>query len=153
MDKIRSKTDVKKDIFSLLTKDHDKVRTLFKKLVKEKEGKERKEIFEKIVIALDYHMLFEETYFYPEFKDTKLNFDILEAEEEHQVGKNILTELKSENKNTDKWLAKATVLKEIIEHHVKEEEDGLFVKARKILDKDKIVELANQFIMEKPNAI
>ena len=70
-------------------------------------GKAKKETFENIVVALDHHMNFEETVFYPEFKGTKENFKVLEVVEEHKVGNNIQAELKSENRDTDRWLAKA----------------------------------------------
>ena len=57
-----------------------------------------------------------------------------------------------ENIDTDRWLAKDMVFKEVIEHHVKEEESELFVKVKKILGQEKIEKLADQFIMEKQNA-
>ena len=45
------------------------------------------------------------------------------------------------------WTAKFTVLKENIEHHVEEEEDEMFKKARKVLSEEEIETLGAR--MEK----
>jgi len=41
----------------------------------------------------------------------------------------------------ERFEARATTLKELIEHHVKEEEDDLFPKVEKALGKEKLEEL------------
>ena len=38
----------------------------------------------------------------------------------------------------DKWKAKFTVMKENVEHHIKDEEEKLFPKAEKLLGADKL---------------
>ena len=41
----------------------------------------------------------------------------------------------------DKWKAKFTVMKENVEHHIKDEEDKLFPKAEELLGPEKLGEL------------
>lgn len=49
----------------------------------------------------------------------------------------------------ERFIAKVTVLKETIEHHVKEEEDDLFVKVRRAADKETLVDLAEALVAAK----
>lgn len=65
--------------------------------------------------------------------------------EEHKVVKRLLKELNSSDKSTKEWGAKLTVLREIVEHHVSEEEGELFKKAKKVLD-DEIAQKIGQQI-------
>jgi hemerythrin-like domain-containing protein len=44
--------------------------------------------------------------------------------------------LQTLGKDEEQWTAKFTVLKEQIERHVKEEEDEMFPKARKVLSEE-----------------
>ena len=60
----------------------------------------------------------------------------LEAFEEHRLVKQLLRELEGLDKSEETWTAKFTVLKENIEHHVEEEEDEMFKKARKVLSEE-----------------
>lgn len=51
----------------------------------------------------------------------------------------------------EEWIAKLSVLKENIEHHVEEEGD-LFVKAKKVRDEEQIKEIGemmNEFIANR----
>jgi hemerythrin-like domain-containing protein len=45
----------------------------------------------------------------------------------------------------EKWLAKVTVLKELVEHHVEEEESEIFKAARKTFDKKQLDQMGEQF--------
>ena len=74
----------------------------------------------------------------------------LEAFEEHRLVKQLLGELESLDKGEEKWTAKFTVLKENIEHHVEEEEDEMFKKARKVLSEEDAETLGTR--MEKAKA-
>ena len=74
---------------------------------------------------------------------------ILEAEEEHRVVARLLGELGRLSAEDEKWPARATVLRELVEHHVKEEEGEMFKKARKIFDSEQERELGAAFLAEK----
>lgn len=70
-----------------------------------------------------------------------------EATEEHHVVDLVLPELKKTDPSSPVFGAKATVLKELIEHHADEEEKEMFPRARKLLSKDELVDLGAR--MEK----
>lgn len=130
--------------FELLKKDHKKVSELFKQLdeTTERAVKTREELFGKLKQELDIHARIEETIFYPAIKEAEETHEItLEAIEEHNVVKQLLSELESMPVDDERWTAKLTVLKENVEHHVEEEENEMFKDARKVLSDEEVQEL------------
>jgi iron-sulfur cluster repair protein YtfE (RIC family) len=135
------------DAFELLKQDHEKVSGIFEKLepTTERGLKTREELFTQLKQELDVHAAIEEEIFYPAIKDADETHEItLEAYEEHAVVKQLLAELDSDPKDTEEWKAKLTVLQENVEHHVEEEEDEMFPKARKVLSEEQIEQLGTR---------
>jgi iron-sulfur cluster repair protein YtfE (RIC family) len=133
--------------FELLKGDHEKVAGIMEKIdgTTERGVKTREELFTQLKTELDLHAQIEEQIFYPALENADETREItLEAYEEHNLVKQLLTELESEPKDDEQWTAKFTVLKENVEHHVEEEEGELFKKARKVLSKDEVTELGNR---------
>ena len=82
-------------------------------------------------------MQIEEKMFYPavkELKTKKAEEMVLEAYEEHAVVKLVLAELPKVDPEDERFEAKMTVLQELIEHHVEEEEEEMFKLAVKLDD-------------------
>ncbi len=132
------------DVFELLKKDHEKVSGIFEKLdaTTERGVKTREELFTQLKQELDVHTRIEEEIFYPILKEAKETEELtLEAYEEHNVVKQLLTELDELPKDDETWGAKLTVLKENVEHHVEEEEGELFDGAREVLSQEQLEEL------------
>jgi iron-sulfur cluster repair protein YtfE (RIC family) len=132
------------DAFELLKKDHEKVSGIFEKLepTTERGIKTREDLFAQLKQELEIHSKIEEQILYPVLKEAEETHDItLEAYEEHNVVKMLLTELEALPKDDETWEAKLTVLKENVEHHVEEEEGEMFKKARKVLSSEQIESL------------
>jgi hemerythrin superfamily protein len=132
------------DAFTLLKTDHKTVAGLMDKIEQttERAVKTRDELFTQLKSELDIHAEIEEKILYPVLEKADETHDIsLEAYEEHRIVKQLLGELESEPKDAEEWTAKFTVLKENVEHHVEEEEDDMFKKARKVLSEEEIEEL------------
>lgn len=122
--------------FTLLKSDHKKVAGILEKIdaTTERGVKTREELFTQLKTELDLHAHIEETILYPVLEKADETHDItLEALEEHRLVKQLLGELETMDKGDEQWTARFTVLKENIEHHVEEEEDEMFKKARKVL--------------------
>jgi hypothetical protein len=135
------------DIYKLLHEDHIKVKSLFKELedTTEKALKTRQHLFANLKMELTIHAEAEENFFYPRLEQPKATHDItLEAIEEHKVVKTLLAQLEKEDMGTEEWTAKLTVLRENVEHHVKEEEEELFKKAKTILSKEDAEAIAEE---------
>jgi (p)ppGpp synthase/HD superfamily hydrolase len=139
---------------ALLKKQHKEVRSFFKKIEKTENARERRQLMEQIVTALEAHTTIEEEMFYPAVRglETKKAEEMVdEAFEEHHVVKLVLKELPSVEPDDERFEAKMTVLSELIEHHVEEEEQEMFKLAEK-LGKDELDELGAR-MMERFEAL
>jgi len=119
----------------LLKRQHREVKGLFRETKKATGAKERRTGMEKIAANLLAHMAIEEDIFYPAVKEVetkKMDELIPEAYEEHHVAKLVIAELPSVDPGDERFEAKMTVLEELIEHHVEEEEKELFKVAEKL---------------------
>jgi hemerythrin-like domain-containing protein len=141
-----------KDALTLLEEDHDKVRELLSKL-EEAEGKSRLATLKTIAQELKVHTKIEEDIFYPAFReaaekeeDTELYFEALE---EHHVVDLVLPEIMGTDPGADEFAAKAKVLKDLVEHHAEEEEKQMFPRAKKLMEKEQLLELGQQLAEAK----
>ena len=119
----------------MLTKQHRAVEALFKKIENAKRADQRRALLGELASDLTLHMQIEEKIFYPAVKELetkKAEEMVLEAYEEHAVVKLVLAELPKIDPEDERFEAKMTVLQELIEHHVEEEEDEMFKLAKKI---------------------
>jgi len=132
------------DAFTLMKRDHKNVKKLFLKLEKISAPEKRSSLFKELKKELDAHAYMEEMAFYPAMRQAKTTHDLaLESYEEHHVVKILLEELSEVPPYREEWAAKISVLKENVEHHIKEEETEFFPKAKKILGK-KSMELGKE---------
>jgi len=119
----------------LLKRQHREVKGLFRETKKASGAKDRRSGMEEIASNLLAHMAIEEDIFYPAVKgigSTKAEELIPEAFEEHHVAKLVIAELPKVDPEDERFEAKITVLQELIEHHVQEEEQELFKVAEKL---------------------
>src|SRR6476660_5614070 len=140
---------------TLLEADHQK----FKKLLNELESttargvKTRTELFATIKGELTLHEIVEEEIFYPELKAHPRAQDIvLEGYQEHHVVDLLMGELEALDVSDETWGAKATVMKENIEHHIEEEEGEMFRQARQVFDAAELDDLGAQMEARKASA-
>ncbi len=134
---------------ALLTKDHEAVKKLFEQFDAAGDAafKIKKSIFETIKSELLIHMDIEESIFYPTVKaqpSEQLKDEIREADEEHHVAKLLIAEISRMKPEDEQYDAKVTVLKENIEHHVREEEGELFPNTKKRLGKELLEQLGEE---------
>ena len=117
----------------LLAQDHRTVEELFASYEKASGASAKQKIVQEICTELKIHTMIEEEIYYPEIKG-KVEEDALEeAYVEHDSAKLLVNELEAAEPDEAFYDAKVLVLKELIEHHVKEEEkqhDNLFQQTR-----------------------
>jgi len=137
------------DIFQILKKEHEQVKNLMNQAQSKKEGRTG-DLMNQIHKELMIHMQGEEKLFYPTLEeDDSSREKALEAYEEHHVAKGVLKELQKMPQSDERWMAKLAVLKEIVEHHVQEEEKELFKMARGVFDKEEVKEIGKKYLEEK----
>jgi len=132
----RSSKVKENDPIALLEADHREVEKMFKEFEKKKE-KDRDaaiELVGRICTELTVHAQIEEEIFYPTMREwggDKMADLLDEAEGEHASAKDLIEQISSMSPDDELYDAKVTVLGEYVKHHVKEEEDEMFPKAKK----------------------
>lgn len=136
-------------IFDILEKDHDEAKDVMESITDAEGTEERSHLFADLAMKLTAHAEAEEEVFYARLRNEDVAKDlVLEADEEHRLAKQLLGEL--EKADIDRaWMAKFSVLKTNVEHHIAEEENMLFPKAKKVFSKDEQRILAEQFLEAK----
>jgi len=75
----------------------------------------------------------EEEIFYPALKEHPKTKDLaLEGYEEHHVVDMVMSEIEGVEPGDETWMAKFTVMKENLEHHIEEEEGEMFPQAEQV---------------------
>jgi len=143
------------DAIALLKEDHEKVKKLLEQIesTTERGVKTREELFAKIRSEMKVHETIEEEIFYPALQQhPKAKEIVLEGYEEHDVVDRLMGDLDDMPFDDERWGAKLKVMKENIEHHIEEEEDEMFEKARSVFDKEELEELGAQMEARKKEA-
>ena len=124
-----------KEVLSMLLDDHKKAKALFKDFESTSDDTKKEQIAKQACTELTVHTLLEEELFYPYLRDQDPDAfgDLLnEALVEHASVKELIAQIEGMTMKDELYEAKVTVLGEYVNHHVKEEEDELFVK---VIDK------------------
>jgi len=129
-------TAKQKDACDLLDADHKAVKKMFKEFEELTESRgdtreKKRRLAERICLELTVHAQIEEEIFYPAIrKAVKDDLMMNEAEVEHMSAKDLIAQIQEMNAGDPMLDAKVTVLGEYIDHHVKEERNEMFPKAR-----------------------
>jgi hemerythrin superfamily protein len=134
------------DVLELLKQDHQTVKDLFEQGQQTQDKKHQKQIFKEIKTELERHARLEETIFYPAMEEHEdLKEMVLESLEEHKQMKTVLREMARLSSNSERFKPKFKVLKDNVEHHAVEEEEGkMFPKIRKIINRAELEELGQE---------
>lgn len=125
----------------LLKSQHRQVEELFKQLEVAKDDVEKSRLFEELATNLVAHDAIEREIFYPACEEKMGLNDLLgEALVEHGVVEFSLFCADNAQGEED-FDYKCTVLKDVIGHHVKEEEETLFPKVEKVLGAEALTAL------------
>jgi hemerythrin-like domain-containing protein len=146
----RATTTRNRDAITILKQDHRQVKELLGELeeTSARGRKKRESLLERIALELRVHARLEEEIFYPAYQeaatkreDAKLFF---EATEEHAIAEQELALLEESDSGGDVFAARAKVLKDLVEHHIEEEEKQMFPRAKKLLDKQELEQLGER---------
>ncbi|MFL8990336.1 hemerythrin domain-containing protein [Pseudomonas sp. QLc11A] len=134
----------------LLKADHQTVKTILAQLSEstDKAIKKRTDLLDKLEMEISIHTKLEEEILYPAFKAAgtrEQDVMYFEAKEEHRtVDSLVLPDLKQTDPGTPEFAGRVKVVKELLEHHIEEEETELFPQAKKLLGKSRLDDLGEQ---------
>ncbi|OYQ29970.1 hemerythrin [Pseudomonas mandelii] len=134
----------------LLKADHERVKGILTQLSESTERgvKKRTELLAKLEMEIAIHTRLEEEVLYPAYKKAggkEQDVMYYEAKEEHRtVDSLVLPDLKVTDPSTPEFAGRVKVVKELLEHHIEEEETEMFPQAKKLLGKATLEELGAQ---------
>jgi hypothetical protein len=118
----------------MLKQDHRKVEGLFQQFEQTDDEQQKEQFAEQICSELIIHMRLEEDLFYRACREAGVEDDKMdESQVEHDGAKMLINDLLNADADTPYFEAKVSVLKEMIKHHVSEEEkpgQGVFAQAK-----------------------
>lgn len=130
-------TRTEADACTFLDTDHKAVKKLFKAYEELAHStardatRKKMELAHQICQELTVHATLEEEIFYPALREALKETDVLaEAEVEHASAKELIAQIEGMDAADEMFDAKVKVLGEYIDHHVKEERNQIFPKAR-----------------------
>jgi hemerythrin superfamily protein len=125
------------DIYDYLKMDHQKVSHLFKQFKNSDSAKRKKEIIAMLLEELLIHLKAEQDIFYPVLEEhASSRQEAFHGREEHNEIENQINRLLNDKKTDKNWEEKVFKLKDLVDHHVKEEEGDIFNEAKKVISDD-----------------
>jgi hemerythrin superfamily protein len=134
------------DPIKLLVDEHRRMEKLLAEIM-QGDATARRRLFPAAADALTAHVTVEEQHFYPAVRARRTEDILLESLEEHLSLKRVLADLLELDIEDPHWEPKLHVLKEQVEHHHKEEEQGLFPCVTKLFSHEELDALGDE--MEK----
>lgn len=134
----------------LLIEDHERVKDLLSRMTEstERAVKTRTELLEKLEMEVTIHTRLEEELLYPAYKEAGGKEQLkmyYEAKEEHRaVDSMVLPDLKATDPGSVQFSGRVKVCKELLEHHIEEEESEMFPEARELLGDARLEEMGEQ---------
>lgn len=140
-------------ILNDLHQDHEEVSGLIERMINTGDNKQRGEIFKEMMGKLLAHSHAEQHVLYKKMEKSeneKSRSFAYEGDNEHQIVEQQLQQMaRARNKASEQWTAQASVLKDLVEHHVQEEESTGFPCAQRDFDSATLEKMADQFRKQK----
>ena len=134
------------DVLKLIKADHRQVETLFSVIESTDDPHKLYECFNRLYNALNVHAEAEEQTFYPAIRHCQdIEQLVNAAQSEHDEAQQILEELESFSPTSAEFKQKIGELKQVIQHHVQEEENEIFSKVLNCMSQEEREQLGKEF--------
>ena len=152
MGAINPRAEGEADILDTLQTEHDEVQELLAGLVDSNKAAERKSLLKQVKAALVPHTKAEEKVVYDAVlalrgRDAKIDGN--EGYIEHGLADATLKKLDKLTANTPEFKAAAKVLKELVDHHVEEEERNIWAQVKENFSDDQREQMNRDFLTAK----
>jgi hemerythrin-like domain-containing protein len=148
------------DLIDLILTDHQRIRALFQQLRTECECEilnEEKclEVFRTLKAYIVAHSKAEEFSLYALCENSQsadhqpLKHFIFEGYEEHDLIDFLMKEMIQAEEITDQWRAQLTVLFELLDHHIEDEEKEFLPEVKKRVDREELNEMCDAYLRDR----
>ncbi len=139
------------NIYDAIKDDHKDHRALLDTIANTSgDSARRREAWEEFYYDVKSHAAAEEETFYSALISETWGQDAARhSVHEHQEMDDLMEELNDMDMSSPAWLTKFKTLKHDYEHHIEEEEDEVFTRAREVVDASKETEIGSKFLERK----
>jgi hemerythrin superfamily protein len=140
-------------LWDLIRADHRTIEALFARVRDAADAAERERLFEQLQRELKRHARAEEAALYPELKqhrETKL--EVGDALRDHAEMVRLAHDVATTRKGAPDFLRKCRDLQQLVERHVREEEDTIIPAAEAAIHPERAAQMARRFQAEKQAA-
>lgn len=145
-----------KSVLDVLHEDHERIQHLLERLegTSERGKKTRDKLIEEIHRELEVHTAIEEEIVYPAVRQAaddhdgeQMHFEFVE--EHYLAGEVELPRMLELDVESIDFTARCVVLKELLTHHIEEEESRMFSRARELFDHEQLASLGGRVLERK----
>jgi hemerythrin superfamily protein len=136
------------DIRELLRQDHHEVLQMAQQISQTDDTVEAKKLFEQMREAVVKHARAEERILYPALEDSgddEAGEMAREAAVEHELVDLLFERMMKMRTASDNWKARASVVKELLEHHIEEEQKDVFQKLGELFEEEELEQMGDHF--------
>lgn len=145
-----------KSVLDVLHEDHERIQHMLERLegTSERGKKTREKLIEEIHRELEVHTAIEEEIVYPAVRQAaddhdgeQMHFEFVE--EHFLAGEVELPRALELDAESIEFTARCVVLKELLTHHIEEEESRMFSRARELFDHEQLTSLGSRVLERK----
>ena len=138
-------------IYDAIKKDHDRHRTLLNTIAEtEGDSERRQNAWEEFYSDVKSHSAAEEETFYSKLLNKTWGQDAARhSVHEHAEMDEILEELREKDMSSPGWLTRFKTLKHDYEHHMEEEENEVFARAKEVIGAEENDAFGDRFLSRK----
>ena len=135
------------NIYDAIKADHDNHRSLLQTIGETQgDSEERRKAWEDFYYDVKSHAAAEEETFYSHLMaNPKGQDDARHSVSEHKELDDLMEELNTKDMSSPGWLEKFKQLRHDYEHHIDEEEEDIFAKAKEVFSEEEAQEFAPKF--------
>jgi hemerythrin superfamily protein len=136
------------DIREILRQDHEEVLQVAAQIEQTDDTTQAKKLFEQLREAVVKHARGEERIVYPALEDSgdeEAGEMAREAAVEHELVDLLFERMMKMRTASDNWKARASVVKELLEHHIEEEQNEVFQMLGELFEAEELEEMGERF--------
>lgn len=140
------------DIRNCLRKDHEEALAMAKEMSETASPEQARAVYKKLKPALTTHSRAEEKVVYGALNRSKNEDAVATGHEgavEHALCDDLLQQMGRGKSESQTWKAKATVVYELLEHHIEEEHSEMFKQLGVLFSTDELEAMGERFEAEK----
>jgi len=145
------------DVRAMMKNDHDEIKDLLGGMVDGQQGRSRMQLLDKLKSLLVAHSRAEEKVVYDAMIGARAKQDVrVLAEEgyvEHGVVDDLLVRISRLDAGKGLWLAHAKVIREMLEHHIDEEQNQVFAQLGDLFSRDELAAMGQEFLRRKARVL